>query len=73
MVRCKFVVQSKEVFSKNDQCERPTRVKLYPVQSAPFGKYTPSGSMEIFVQNDDAENQLEVGKEYFIDITLAEE
>jgi hypothetical protein len=71
-VRCKFRVASKEVFEKNDQCERPTRVKLFPVHSDPFGKYTPSGSMEIFVQNDEAEKQLEIGKEYFVDITPAE-
>jgi hypothetical protein len=71
MVRCKFRVISKQVFEKNDQCERPTNVRLCPVHSEPFGKYTPSGSMEIYIQNDEAEKQLEVGKEYFIDIVEA--
>jgi hypothetical protein len=70
-VRCKFRVTSKELFPKNDQCERPTKVKLYPVTGGAFGKYTPSGSMEMLIQNDEAEAQLEVGKEYYIDITEA--
>jgi hypothetical protein len=69
-VRCKFKVASKEVFEKNSQCERPTKVKLFPVPSEPFGKYTPAGSMELFIQNDEAESQLVVGKEYFVDITI---
>jgi hypothetical protein len=72
MVRCKFRVQSKEVFEKNDQCERPTLVKMFPVHSEPFGKYTPSGKLEMYIQNDEAENELVIGKEYYIDITRAE-
>ena len=72
MVRCKFRVMSKTVLKKNDQCERPTNVKLCPVQSEPFGKYTPSGSMELTIQNDEAEKQFEIGKEYYIDISVAE-
>jgi hypothetical protein len=71
-VRCKFRVTSKEVYPKGDQCDRPTTVKLHAVKSDPFGKYTPSGHIEMYIMNDEAEAQFEVGEEYIVDFTKVE-
>jgi hypothetical protein len=73
MVRCKFKVYEKgERASWNKEEPNPCFVKMSPVQGEPFGKYTPSGNIEMTIINDEAAKQFDVGKEYFIDITLAE-
>lgn len=36
-----------------------------------FYKYTPSGGLDIGTINDDAADQFEVGKEYYLDISPA--
>lgn len=60
----------------------PTNVKLEPVykrgedgknaENEAFGDATPSGSLQMLIQNDQAASQFEVGKEYYLDITPAE-
>jgi hypothetical protein len=72
MVRAKFVVDS---MSKTRYGYG--QVKLSPVTSGSeenkqFWQYTPSGSMELNINNPVALEKFEVGKEYYIDFTLAE-
>ena len=69
MVKCRFKVISKTVFEANSQSFEPTMVKLQPVICEPFGKFTPAGSIELQIQNDDVSKQFEVGKEYLVDFT----
>jgi len=71
MVKAKFICESKEQFINGG------RVKLVPVTSGSeenknFWKYTPDGRLEMWVDNDAAFKQFEVGKEYYLDITAAE-
>lgn len=53
------------------------KVVLQPVTSGSeenkeFFKWTPSGKIELYCINDKAVEQFEVGKEYYVDFTLAE-
>jgi hypothetical protein len=71
-VRAKFVVDS---ISKTRYGHHS--IKLSPVsggseENKTFWKYTPSGNIEFQCVNDDAVNQFEVGKEYYVDFTPAE-
>lgn len=70
-VRAKFYVQSKTEYKDG------FHVKLNPVvsgskENSEFYKYTPGGSLELQTINPDAAAQLEVGKEYYLDISLAQ-
>ena len=77
MVRAKFKVDSIHInlYGK----EELRSVNLTPVYSndpasenAKFWKYTPCGKIELGTINPDAWKQFELGKEYYIDFTLAE-
>lgn len=72
MIKCEFKVVSKTLLEANNQCSRPTIVKLQPLTGEPFGSFTPSGLIELNIQNDEAEKQFEVGKEYTVDFTPIE-
>jgi hypothetical protein len=72
MVRAKFRVYEKTETETKQDGNTGYRVKLTPVQSEQFGKYTPIGTMEMLILNDEASKQLEVGKEYYIDLTPVE-
>ena len=66
MVRAKFYC-----FANEDG-----RIKLSPVVSGSeenksFYKYTPSGTIDLQIVNDEATKQFEVGKEYYVDFTIA--
>ena len=37
-----------------------------------FWKYTPAGQIQMSVDNEKTQEQFEVGKEYYVDFTLAE-
>lgn len=71
MTRCKFRCDSKT------HTQYGHTIKLVPVtQGSPenekFFQYTPFGSMEFGTINGEAAAQFEPGKEYYIDIKLAE-
>jgi hypothetical protein len=71
MVRCKFKVTSKTLREGGN-----TDINLFPVSSGSeenktFWKYTPSGQFNFSCVNEEAVKQLEVGKEYYIDISEA--
>lgn len=70
-VRAKFqcVEKSKNIWDE--------KVKFLPVMSGSpenesFFKSTPSGTLEMGIKNPEAMAQFEVGKNYYIDITLAD-
>jgi hypothetical protein len=74
-VRAKFkVTQTAQTWSGTV----PSHViRLSPVTSGSpenekFYRYTPCGSIELSTVNDDAAKQFELGKEYYVDFTLAE-
>lgn len=66
MVRCKMRCDS----------NKDGHIALFPVtdgseENKRFFKYTPSGSLQFSTVNADAAKQLEVGQEYYVDITPA--
>lgn len=70
MVRCKFICKSKT------ETEDGFKVELDPVtcgsiENDEFFKYTPYGSLMMGTINSEAAKQIEVGKEYYIDISAA--
>jgi len=77
MVRAKFRCHWKDE-QKNAEGEvLSATIKLSPVSSGSeenkeFYKYTPGGEMNLYTVNPVVAAQIEVGKEYYIDITLAE-
>ena len=71
MVRCKFKCESKTI------TENGAEIKMVPVtygskENDEFFKYTPYGEIKIGTINKEAAEQFQPGKEYFIDISLAE-
>lgn len=73
-VRCKFKVDSITQHASNG-----TSVSMTPVYSnndpnhenSKFWRATPSGELKFYCANPDAVAQLELGAEYYIDITPA--
>lgn len=66
-VRAKFKVSNKQ----------DNKVELQVVidgseENKQFWKYTPSGQISIHIDNETAREKFEVGKEYYVDFTLAE-
>lgn len=66
MVRAKFYVTSKE----------NGRIQMSPVvdgseENKSFYKYTPAGSIDLQIVNDEATKQFEIGKYYYVDFTIA--
>lgn len=47
-------------------------VDLSAVKGEPFGEYTPCGEIKMQIVNPEAAKQIELGKEYFVDIIPAE-
>lgn len=73
MVRAKFKV------SEITQRDFGKSILLQPVYSSDpesengkFYKQTPGGKIELGTVNDEAAKEFEVGKEYFVDFTLAQ-
>lgn len=71
MIRCKFRCTQKV------EKENGFQVAFEPVttgsnENEAFFKWTPWGKMEFGTINEDAAKQFLVGKEYYIDISLAE-
>lgn len=71
-IRAKFRVTSVEHFEHKQE-----RVKMIAVSgkdgsaNAQWSKFTPSGDLGMTISNPDAQGKLEVGKEYFLDISEA--
>ena len=71
MTRAKFRV------TEITQTESTEKLKLEPVrdgspENKEFFKWTPAGFIELQVVNPDAAKQFEIGKEFYVDFTLAE-
>ena len=77
-VRAKFRCISIELFSSEPGGNR--RVKLSAVtagqnaseEDKAFWKYTPSGTVEMTIDNPPASEMFEIGKTYYLDFTVAE-
>lgn len=74
-VRAKFFVRSKEEYADPKNCGT---VKLVPVTSGSeenkqFYKWTPSGEINLMTVNEAAFAAFELGKQYYVDFTLAPE
>lgn len=71
MVRCKFKVDSVTKYAHGG------RVIMKPVtegseENEAFYKWTPAGELRLETVNEDVADFLEPGKDYYIDISLAE-
>jgi hypothetical protein len=78
MVRAKFYVSSIKKVGAMRSTDIGTVVEMLPVTSGSaeneqFYKWTPGGKLELATVNDEAAKQFEVGKEYYIDFTPANE
>jgi len=69
MVRCKFKVDSITKVACNPEA---ISVDLSAVKGEPFGLYTPCGIIKMQIVNPEAAKQIELGKEYYVDISPAE-
>ena len=74
MIRCKFKVDSIERSKSGG--EEVATLKMTPVtggsdENKEFWKWTPSGAFVVHSINKAAVDQLELGGEYYIDITPA--
>lgn len=67
MVRAKFKCVKNESNSVNLEV-----VINGSKENEEFFKYTPGGLIQIVVDNEKAREQFEVGKEYYVDFTIAE-
>lgn len=71
-VRAKFIVS--EIADRGNG----KNIKAHPVCNADgegnkdWSKWTPSGSLEMFITNPPAADQFKVGKAFYLDITEAE-
>jgi hypothetical protein len=78
-VRAKFRVDAIEQTRYNAHTDHPeilSTVKLSPVvsdspENKEFFKWTPSGKIELGTVNAKAASAFDIGKEYYIDFTLA--
>ena len=75
MVRAKFRVTSiKKVVSYNSDQHETDHVSLNPVSdpaNKTWSKWTPSGQLEMQINNPEALNQFKLGQCYFLDFTEA--
>jgi hypothetical protein len=72
-----MVVRAKFKCVELTQTENGEKIKLIPVSSGSkenenFFKWTPYGSIEIGTINTEAAKEFNVGKQYYVDFTLAE-
>lgn len=75
MVKCKFRVTSKGTsypVAKGTEVQNMVSVTMNPIMGDPvFGPYTPGGQFNATMVEQSAD-KLEVGKDYYIDITPVE-
>jgi len=74
VVRCKFVCNSKSSLSNEDDGFYIGFMPVYAgsKENEEFFKYTPAGQLELQLVNKATADQIECGKEYYIDISPAE-
>ncbi|GAB3099717.1 hypothetical protein G8770_03575 [Aestuariicella hydrocarbonica] len=70
-VRAKFKVQS-VTKDANGHSVKLEPVTCGSVENERFFKWTPCGSIQIGTLNEEAANQFEPGKEFYVDFTQAE-
>jgi hypothetical protein len=77
-VRAKmFVAEVTKQVGQGQGAQPCGKVKLQVVygdseENKTFSKYTPSGSVELYITNSEAYEAFELGKSYYIDFTPAE-
>lgn len=78
-LRAKFIVQDVNRSIDNEGKPSQEHVRLRPVYSsdpesenAQWSKWTPSGSIELHINNTAAFGRLPLGKEFYVDFTPAE-
>lgn len=76
-VRAKFKVQAIERTQSYNSDKEIQTIKMLPVTSGSeenktFYAFTPSGEIKLGTINVDAANKFELGKEYYVDFTVAE-
>jgi len=71
-VRAKFICTGKTTTPENGSTITFSAVVNGSDENRSFFKWTPSGSLTLQTVNDAAADQLEQGKEYYIDLTPAE-
>lgn len=73
-IRCKMLVASKsDQFNTYDK-SKSTVVRLQPVsgdENKTWSKWTPSGSIELNINNPEAVDRFKLGGTYFVDFTEA--
>ena len=75
-VRCKFSCREVKESGQSDDAFYVTLDAVYDPdpesENGRFFKYTPSGTLALGTINASAAAQFEIGKEYYLDISLAE-
>ncbi|MBO9598501.1 MAG: hypothetical protein J7559_11885 [Cohnella sp.] len=72
-VRAKFKVDSiKKFLGGNEVSLKPVYDSNKESENGRFYSYTPSGSITLSIVPDATADRFEVGKEYYVDFTLAE-
>ena len=74
MVRCKMKVVERKNQMWNLADKPVTTVVLSAVsgeENKTWAKYTPSGKIELLIDNPDAYDQFELGRTYFVDFSKA--
>lgn len=71
-VRAKFTVQSVEKFGYGGEKAKLTAVYSGTPEDNQFAKATPSGAIEIHIDNPAAQGFLQPGKNFYVDFSPAE-
>lgn len=73
-VRGKFQVQSitQHCWSKDARTVKLAAVTSGSEENKTWATYTPSGSIEMQIDNPEAADQLAIGKEFYVDFTPAD-
>ncbi len=70
-MRCKFVCQWKQTNESGTTAQFGAVTSGSP-ENQQFFKWTPGGTLNLYVVGDAAAEQIEMGREYYLDITPAE-
>lgn len=71
-VRAKFKVSSITIHEGGTRSIEMSAVTSGSDENKAFWRWTPAGTLKMDCLNPEASAQFEVGKEYYLDITLAE-
>lgn len=73
MIRAKFKVELKDPGERGNVILRPVSSSDPSHENKTFWDATPSGQINMWIQNEKAFARFELGKEYYVDFTLAEQ